>query len=129
MIDTIKEILRLYKLLLERKKLNETYTKDRVIDIIEVVCAEEDVDPRIAIAVAECESGLNPNARRVNRNGTIDRGVFQWNDFYHPEVSDLCAYDVRCATKHFCRAYKSGNLWWWDASKRCWYPKIKHLLK
>lgn len=31
-------------------------------------------------AIAFCESGMNPNAKHINKNGTTDGGLFQIND-------------------------------------------------
>ena len=47
-------------------------------------------------------------------------GQCQINDKWHPEVSDNQAYDIIESTKFFCKAFKEGNLYWWDASKKCW---------
>lgn len=29
------------------------------------------------------------------------RGLWQWTECYHPEISDECAYDVYCSTVSF----------------------------
>ena len=44
-----------------------------------------------AVAVCLAESSGNCNAKYVNTGGSIDRGLWQINDKWHPEVSD-----VRC---------------------------------
>jgi hypothetical protein len=51
-----------------------------------------------AVAVAMAESGGNCNARNVNSDShsSVDRGLWQINDFWHPECSDSCAYDCSC---------------------------------
>ena len=84
------------------------------------IATAEGIDPELAYKVAKCESSLNPDARGINKTGSVDRGVFQWNDKYHPEITDNCAFDVDCATKAFCKAVKEGHLNWWSASKKCW---------
>ena len=84
------------------------------------IAIEEKVDPELAYKVAKCESSLNPHARGINAAGSEDRGVFQWNSKYHPEIDDDCAFDVECATRAFCKAVKEGHLSWWNASKECW---------
>jgi len=100
---------------IEKKKLVESVT-----DVIKRVCKSEFVDPALALRVAQCESSLNPKAISKNSNKSIDRGVFQWNDKWHPEITDICAFDVECATRAFCKAFKGGNLEWWKATKSCW---------
>jgi hypothetical protein len=89
-------------------------------EIIKAVAKIECVDPELCIRVAKCESSLNPNAKNINTGGSTDRGLFQINDKYHPEVSDAQAYDPMFATQFFCRAFKNKNLSWWSASKSCW---------
>lgn len=62
---------------------------------------------RIAVAIALAESSLNTSAQHRNTDGSIDRGLYQINTRWHPEVSDACAYDPVCATQ---AAYRiSGN--------------------
>lgn len=38
------------------------------------------------ILTVERESGFNPKARNVNRNGTVDSGLTQINHFWHPLI-------------------------------------------
>jgi len=78
------------------------------------------VDPDIAVKVARCESGLNPQITNVNTDGSIDRGLYQINNKFHPEVTDAQAFDVTFSCNFFCTAFKNGNLSWWNASKTCW---------
>jgi len=94
-----------------------------VEQIIRDEAKKEGVDPDLAVRVAKCESGLDPMAVHVNKNGSKDRGVFQWNDKYHPEVNDHYAFDPKLATREFCKAFKNGNLSWWNATKDCWDKK------
>lgn len=96
---------------------------DEVEQIIRFVAKQEGVDPDFVVRVAKCESGLNPAAKNVNTTGSIDRGLFQWNDKYHPEITDEIAFDVYKSTEAFCKAFKEGNIGWWSASKSCWDKK------
>lgn len=88
--------------------------------IIRRVAHLEGVDPELAVRVAKCESGLKTNARNINSPDSIDRGIFQINSKWHPEVTDEQADDPEWATHFFCKAFKGGNLSWWDCSKKCW---------
>lgn len=95
--------------------------KDQGIkEIIKMVCEEEKVDKNLAIKVAQCESNLNPKARNVNSDGSIDRGLFQINSKHHPDVTDEQADDPVFATRFFARAFKAGKISWWNATKSCW---------
>lgn len=97
--------------------------KKEVLPVEEIIRAEakaQGVDPDFAVRVARCESGLDPKAVHVNAKGSKDRGIFQWNDKYHPEINDHYAFDPKLATREFCKAFKNGNISWWNASKDCW---------
>lgn len=60
----------------------------------------------IGAAVVMAESHGNAKAKNVNTDGTVDRGLWQINKFWHPEVSDACAYNAGCATR---AAYKISH--------------------
>lgn len=53
-------------------------------------------DPQTAAAVALAESGGDPAAVGRNQDGSRDRGLWQINSRWHPEVSDACAFDPGC---------------------------------
>jgi hypothetical protein len=47
-------------------------------------------DPHTAVAIANCESGLKPNAfNPSNKNGTTDGGLFQLNSTHYPRMERL----------------------------------------
>lgn len=93
--------------------------------IITAVCVSEGVEPELALAVAGCEGGMNPHAINKNNNGSIDRGLYQFNNEYHPEITDEMAFDPAQATKLFCAAVKNKELHiFWSASQHCWGPKV-----
>jgi hypothetical protein len=94
--------------------------KATVEKIIRLITAEESVDADLAVRVAECESGLDPKATHTNADGSIDRGLFQINTKWHPEAGDEIAFSIESSTRFFCKAFKAGNLSWWDNSKACW---------
>jgi hypothetical protein len=91
-----------------------------IAERITTVCIAEGVPVDLALRVAQCESKLDHFAVNINTSGSRDRGIFQINDRYHPEVADEDAFNVEFATKFFCDAYKAGNLYWWNSSKLCW---------
>lgn len=87
---------------------------------IRLVAKNAGVDPDLAMRVAKAESALNPDAVNVNKDGSRDRGIFQINDKWHPEVTDGQAFDPVWSTQFFCTAFKAGHLDWWNASKANW---------
>ena len=47
-------------------------------------------EPHIAVAVAKCESGLNPKAYNPNnKNGTTDSGIFQLNSVHQKTIERM----------------------------------------
>lgn len=70
----------------------------------------------MAIAIALAESGGNTQAQGFNRDSSgrvssVDRGLWQINNFYHSEVSDNCAYDPNCAAGAAFRISAHGTNW------------------
>lgn len=59
--------------------------------------------PDYLVRLAKCENRpLNPtlvNTRNNKPSHSRDRGIFQINDYWHPEVSDAQAFDVEFSTK------------------------------
>lgn len=93
---------------------------------IRVVAYEESYDhPEYLIKLAKCESSLRPEM--INDNGIygLDRGLFQWNDKYHPEISNECAFSPECATKETIKLIKKGRGKEW----RCSYLIAKGIWK
>lgn len=75
--------------------------------------------------ICRCESGFKLTAKLVNSPTSIDRGLFQWNNKYHPEITDAIAYDPEKATRLACQAIKSGKNYW-PASQKCWNKTGKY---
>lgn len=103
------------------KKNSQIETSEKTTEeIIRKIAKEEGVDPDLAVRVAKCESKLDWKAVNINKDGSRDRGIFQINEKYHQEVSDEQAFDPIFSTQFFCKAFKAGNLPWWNATKDCW---------
>ena len=57
----------------------KTWTAFQMIDIITTTCNSNGIDPILGIAVAVCESGLDPLSTLFNPGSkSTDRGLFQW---------------------------------------------------
>jgi len=106
--------------LIQKKTLAESIKDEAIEDKIRRIATEELVDPDLAIRVALCESCLDPNAKNTNTDGSIDRGIYQINSKWHPEVTADQAFDAEFSIRFFCKAFKAGHLDWWNASKICW---------
>ncbi len=96
-------------------------TVENIKSSIKNIAIEEKIDAELACRVAQCESGLNIKAKRINTSTSIDRGLYQWNNYYHPKITDEMAYNPETACRLFCQAVRNGKLSWWNASRSCWY--------
>lgn len=114
--------------------------QDDIRTIISNTASENGIEPSLALAVAECENFRFPGDvfdpkrtfQNKDKNGNVtstDRGIFMWNDKYHPEVTDEMAFDPKISCKLFCDAVKGGKLHnYWKASQPCWSNKVSAII-
>lgn len=101
-------------------------TLSEVLDLVKRAGFSDNTAP-LAAAVAMAESGGNPAARNVNVDGSVDRGLFQINARWHPEVSDACAFNPECAARAAYRISNQGTNWnQWSAYKNGSYRQFLH---
>ena len=78
----------------------------------------------LATAIARAESSFRASITNVvgNSAGT-DRGLWQINSYWHPEVSKACALSASCNARAAARISTWGRYWtqWWT------YKNGKHL--
>jgi hypothetical protein len=70
----------------------------------------------LAVAVARAESSFRPWITNTIGNARgIDRGLWQFNSYWHPEVSASCAFSPSCSARAMKRVSRSGSRWreWW----------------
>jgi hypothetical protein len=76
--------------------------------------------PDYLVRLAKCESSMNPKAvSNPNKNGSVDRGLFQWNSKMPPlsGVDEKCALDVDCSTRKTIEAINLGKQHHWMCNK------------
>lgn len=89
------------------------YSKKRYFSMVEladlILKYWSKADAPLALAVAWAEGGGDAKAKNVNddEHRTIDRGLFQINDHWHPEVSDAEAYDPEKNVREAHRIWES----------------------
>jgi soluble lytic murein transglycosylase-like protein len=72
-------------------------------------CAEFGVPVDIAVRLAFEESSWRPDAVNTNRNGTVDRGLYQLNSAY---FDDLQPRDnIRTGLAHLAYCYSRAGTW------------------
>jgi len=99
-------------------------TIEHIRKSIRIICDEEGLtvaQKNMCCDIAACESGFNINAKLVNSVKSVDRGLFQWNSYWHPEITDEIAYNPEKNTRLACKAIKQGkSKVYWSASMKCW---------
>ena len=95
--------------------------RDNLIQVYEVKLCKDEPTMKEWILTEVKSNGLNPKyvERLINcenrgwdqklESWTGDRGIFQINRKWHPEVSDKCAFDYKCNTKEAIRIIKEWN--------------------
>ena len=104
-------------------------------DVIRLMRAHTDAtapDQVIGAAIVQAESAGNPVARLDNKAQNppgkgVDRGLWQINSFWHPEVSDPEADDPVASTKHAWRIKKARGWSEWSTFKGKTPPYLKFL--
>jgi hypothetical protein len=77
------------------------------------------IDPKLIDKLIQCESNWRQNAVGYNRNGQgIDRGLWQWNSKWHPEISDECAFSPKCSTDIAIKHIKKSGYSAWVCSRK-----------
>lgn len=71
---------------------------------------------QVAVAVCLAESTGFPGAVNTNppggeAGGSRDRGLWQINSYWHPDVTDECAFNTQCNAKAMARISRGGTAW------------------
>ena len=119
-IRLLVKILGLKIKILELRRKNPLKEEETIEEMIRRIAKEEKVDEELMVRIALCESQLDPKAVNVNKNGTRDRGLFQINDYWWPEITDEQAFNPEWSTRWACKQVKAGRLHLWSSSKQCW---------
>lgn len=93
--------------------------EEQMVEIISEVARQEGYENvNLVIAIARAESRLNPNIN--GEQDKRDRGLFQINRHFNPDVDDQCAYDPWCSTRWTIKELRAGHAWKWNASRYKW---------
>jgi len=92
--------------------------KEVEIEIRKIAKEKEFSNSDYLVKLAHCESSLNPQAVHLNNSGgSVDRGLFQWNNHYQKQISDQCAFDIRCSTERAIEKINAGGQGIWVCDK------------
>lgn len=104
MFSTEDEGLVLYRDAASRKAVEWFYAS--VVGSKEIATAvlreadKNDISPSLAFSLAYVESRYNVHAKNVNKNKTIDRGLFQLNSASFPKLTEEDFFDPSVSAKH-----------------------------
>lgn len=74
----------------ETQQTVKTVVQHKGCEAYKHLIAQYDWDLQVATAVMRAESGCNPTAtNKANRNGSVDRGLFQVNSVHKAKVGNL----------------------------------------
>ena len=88
----------------------------RIRAYIQAVAKANGVSPEVAEWIVAHESQHHPEAIG---DGGESRGLWQINKAWHPEVSDACAYNVKCSTNWSVKRIRAGYVDEWSTWKYC----------
>jgi len=74
-------------------------------------------DHRKLSKIIDCESKWNTNAINVNKDGSVDRGIFQVNNKYHPTLTNEKAFDFKANIDYGISLYKRNGVRPWVCSR------------
>ena len=81
--------------------------------------------PVVFVDIARCESGSDPTAVHLNRNGSRDHGLWQINDrWWRPLFETLNPYDPVENAAMAALVYAEQGLDAWEPSRPCWEPAM-----
>lgn len=86
-------------------------------DEVRHLIKEAGLDVELASKIIQHESWWQPDNSHRNKDGTLDRGLWMISDYWHPEVSDDCAYDYYCSTIQAIRIWQKRGPQEWIAYK------------
>ena len=93
--------------------------KEVEIEIRKIAKEKEFSNSDYLVKLAHCESSLNPQAVHINNSGgSVDRGLFQWNNHYQKQISDQCAFDIRCSTERAIEKINAGGQGIWVCDRK-----------
>lgn len=83
------------------------------------------------VRLAKCEGLLNPTTVNTagNHPPSRDRGLYGINDYWHKEVSDEVAFDIKLSTEWTMHMINSGNQGAWVCDKHIRANPDKYRLK
>jgi hypothetical protein len=113
-----------------KDSISSSSIKDYLIDETKLF----GLDTNVVIWIVSKESQFDPNKQgddnicnNINsinyKKRTVSRGLFQISSCYHPEISDACAYNIKCATQWSLQHMADGyiNEWSTYRFRNLWY--------
>jgi hypothetical protein len=96
---------------------------------------DQGLSPEAAItatAIAYVESGFRTDAVGTNTDShrSQDRGLWQINNYWNPDVSDQCAFDPVCNAATMARLSRKGTYWKpWSSFNNSRYKSAEQMVR
>lgn len=98
-------------------KPQDKSVKDIIWEVAESRGMKKD-DIYTLMRIIDCESNFDQYAINVNKDGSIDRGLLQFNSRWYKHISSECAFNPACAVNEAITVInKNGNFEQWVCSK------------
>ena len=123
MLQTVVLLLtQLLGMLKKKAPKNKAY----FIDYARQMARKYGLDEKTFCATIEAESSWNPNAKLVNKNGTTDWGICQFNDYWYKDLitPEKALNDPEFAIELMAKQWKKGRAMDWVAYKTGSYIKF-----
>ena len=120
-ITMLQSVVALLTQILNLKKKNKAY----FIDYARQMARKYYVNEQVFCAVIEAESSWNPNAKLVNKNGTTDFGLCQFNSYWYRDLitPEQALNDPEFAIELMAKMFQQGRENDWIAYRSGSYKK------
>jgi hypothetical protein len=99
--------------IIPRKEISEEVklsNKEKVIKI----CEKRNFNQtERLLKVIDCESKFDQYAINVNKGGSVDRGIAQWNDYFHSNMTNEQAFDLDYSINKMIDYWNDGKQGLW----------------
>lgn len=96
-----------------REEVDNRPIKERLWDDLDAYDFTLEEKLNTYLLIGSCENRTWDPEAKYNNGGSVDRGLFMINDYYHSEVSNACAYNYECSLKEFVRIYREKSFREW----------------
>lgn len=103
---------------IDRAKTLNVYTPEQAKERIREIAKERNFSKtEKLLAIIDCESKFNQFAYNVNKDGSVDRGIMQWNSYWHSKMTNEQAFDLDYAVNKAMDYFEKNSESLWICNK------------